>query len=87
MRRMIGAAVVLMVLGWATVGFPLAGLYQSYGVPTEDWQQASHLTASALVPPGQEAGYPCPPVVTEGPPVRHLPESSVSARPAVGAAV
>ena len=87
MRRMIGAAVVLMVLGWAAACYPFVGLHQSHGTPTEDRQQASHLPAPALVPPGQEAGYPCPPVGTEGPPVRHLPESRVSAGPAVGAAV
>jgi hypothetical protein len=87
MRRAIGAGVILMILGCAAVGFPLAGIQQPHGAPTEDWRQASHLTAPALVPPSQEAGYPCPPVGTEGPPARDLPESRMSARPAVGAAV
>ncbi len=58
MRRVMGAAVVLTILGWAAIGFPLAGIPQPHGAPTEVGGQASRLTALAAVPPGREAGYP-----------------------------
>jgi hypothetical protein len=47
----------------------------------------SRIQAPAVIPTGQEVGYPCPPIGTEGPPERDMPESKVFSGPAVGAAV
>ena len=87
MRRAMGAAVMLLILGWAAVGFPAAGIPQPHGAPTEVWGQASRLTALALVSMGREAGYPCLSIGTEGPPERDMPESKGFSGPAVGAPV
>lgn len=87
MRRVIGVAVVLVVIGWTVAGVPLAGPDQLHGAPMMGGRQATYLPSLVVVSPGHEAGYPCPPVGTEGPPMRHLPESRVGAGSAVGAVV
>jgi len=83
----IGAAVLLTILGWAAVGLSFAGVRQSHGGPTEGRRMESRIQAPAVIPTGQEVGYLCPPIGTEGPPERDMPESKVSSGPAVGAAL
>lgn len=77
MRRAISTAFMVLSLGWTAAGFPVAGISQPHGAPTEVWGQASRLAAPALVPMDREAGYPCPPIGTEGPPERETPRSRV----------
>ena len=81
MRSLIVLAIVLAVLGMMA-GLTLAIAHQSNIVPSSVERLEGRVQALAVVPPGQEACYPCPPIGTEGPPERDLPESVTCAKAA-----
>lgn len=81
MRSLIVLAVVLAGLGMVA-GLTLAMAHQSTMLSASVGTPDVRAQAPGMVLPGQEAGYPCPPIGTEGPPERDLPESVRCADPA-----
>jgi hypothetical protein len=81
MRGMIAAVVLLTALGWGAVGPSLAVFHMPNALPTGDQRPESHAQALVMVLPAREAGFPCPPIRTEGAPGRDFPEYLTCAEP------
>jgi hypothetical protein len=75
MRRLFLMAVVLAAL--------VCGVFLGLGVPPG----SSVSSAQGTVLENRGADHPCPPIGTEGPPERDLPESVTCANPAASAPV
>lgn len=81
MMRLIVVGLVLAVFG-AVFGLTLAMSHQPDAFLAGGQRLDGPGQTQATVPPGQCTDYPCPPIGTEGPPERHLPESITCAEPA-----
>jgi hypothetical protein len=81
MMRLIVVTVILVFLG-AVFALTLAMSQQPDAFLAGGQRFDSPDQTQAPVPPGQRTDYPCPPIGTEGPPGRDLPESVTCAEPA-----